>query len=169
VRPRDFGQIDDVTVRPPPAPIPAAPPSVVSQAAGELSGLAAAQVQAIKAELQKQFRFLSSLVEPVTRWVIEGGEMQLFFTPKDRPLAEMLQAREQIEKLRRVSSDVIGQPLRVCVRLESGPAVTAQSAAASDPARRAALRAEIEQDPVVRAMLERFGGQIREVKSRGEG
>ncbi len=168
VRPRDFTQIDDVTVRPAPAPIPAAPPSIVSQAAGELSGLAAAQIEAIKAELQKQFRFLSSLVEPVTRWVIEGGEMQLFFTPKDRPLAEMLQAREQIEKLRRVTSDVIGQPLRVCVRLESGPAATAPPVAASDPARRAALRAEIEQDPVVRAMLERFGGQIREVKSRGE-
>jgi DNA polymerase-3 subunit gamma/tau len=156
-------------VAPAPALVPASPPSIVAQAAGELNGLAAAQVDAIKAELQKQFRFLSSLVEPVTRWVLDGTEMQLFFTPKDRPLAEMLQAREQIEKLRRISSDVLGQPLRVCVRLESGAAAAAVEPPAQAPdAARRALRAEIEQDPVVRAMLERFGGQIRDVKRRGE-
>jgi len=158
-------------VAPAPAssPVPASPPSIVAQAAGELNGLAAAQVDAIKAELQKQYRFLSSLVEPVTRWVLDGAEMQLFFTPKDRPLAEMLQAREQIVKLRRVSSDVLGQSLRVCVRLESGAAAAAAEPPAQVPdAARRALRAEIEQDPVVRAMLERFGGQIRDVKRRGE-
>jgi hypothetical protein len=151
------------------SPVPATPPSIVAQAAGELNGLAAAQVDAIKSELQKQYRFLSSLVEPVTRWVLDGAEMQLFFTPKDRPLAEMLQAREQIEKLRRVSSHVLGQSLRVCVRLESGAAAAAAEPPAQPPdAARRALRAEIEQDPVVRAMLERFGGQIRDVKRRGE-
>lgn len=151
------------------SPVPATPPSIVAQAAGELSGLAAAQVDAIKSELQKQYRFLSSLVEPVTRWVLDGTEMQLFFTPKDRPLAEMLQAREQIEKLRRVSSDVLGQSLRVCVRLESGAAAAAAEPPEQAPdAARRALRAEMEQDPVVRAMLERFGGQIRDVKRRGE-
>jgi DNA polymerase-3 subunit gamma/tau len=155
-------------VAPPPAPIAAAPPSIVAQAAGEISGLAAAQVDAIKAELHKQYRFLSSLVEPVTRWVLDGSEMQLFFPPKDRPLAEMLQAREQIEKLRRVSSDVLGQSLRVCVRLESGAAAAAEPPAQAPDTARRAWRAEIEQDPVVRAMLERFGGQIREVKRRGE-
>ena len=30
------------------------------------------------------------------------------------------------------------------------------------------LRAKFEQDPIVRAMLERFGGQISDVKRRGE-
>ena len=30
------------------------------------------------------------------------------------------------------------------------------------------LRARFEQDPIVRAMLERFGGRISEVKARGE-
>ncbi len=30
------------------------------------------------------------------------------------------------------------------------------------------LRARFEQDPIVRAMLERFGGQISDVKRHGE-
>ncbi len=146
-----------------PAPVPASPPSIVAQAAGEMSGLAAAQVDAIKAALEQKYRFLSSLVEPVTRWVVDGGEMQLYFPAKDRPLAEMLQAREQIEKLRQVTSQVVGQPLRVCVRLES-----ASASPAAERSRPSSVRSEIEQDPVVRAMLERFGGQIRNVKPRGE-
>jgi hypothetical protein len=143
------------------APVSVAPPSLVAQAAGGLGGLEAAKVEAIKAAIAAQFRFLSSLVEPVTRWVIDGGEMQLYFPAKDRALADMLQAREQLEKLRAISSQVLGQPLRICVRLESGAGT-----GAVDAGRRGspALRAEIEQDPVVQAMLKRFGGQIRDVK-----
>jgi hypothetical protein len=30
------------------------------------------------------------------------------------------------------------------------------------------LRAKFEQDPIVRAMMERFGGRISDVKRRGE-
>jgi hypothetical protein len=30
------------------------------------------------------------------------------------------------------------------------------------------LRAKFEQDPIVRGMMERFGGQISDVKRRGE-
>jgi DNA polymerase-3 subunit gamma/tau len=138
-------------------------PSMVARAAGEISGLEAAQVDAIKAAISSQFRFLSSLIEPVTRWVVEGGEMQLFFSPKDRTLADMLQAREPMEKLRGVVQAVTGQSLRVCVRLDS--AASAVSATRRTPG---SLRQQVEQDPVVREMLRRFGGHIRDVKDRGE-
>ncbi len=151
-----------------PALVPAAPPSIVAQAAGELNGLAAAQVEAIREAIHARSKMLSAFVEPVKRWVLAGNEMQLFFDAKDRSLTEMV-PRDQMEKLRAIASDVLGQSLRVCVRLESGAAAApVEPATASDAARRLALRAEIAQDPVVRAMLERFGGQIREVKPRGE-
>jgi hypothetical protein len=53
----------------------------------------------------------------------------------------------------------VGQPLRVCVKLENGRASASRSSE---------LRARFEEDPIVRAMLERFGGQISKVKRPGE-
>jgi DNA polymerase-3 subunit gamma/tau len=141
------------------SPIPASPPRIVARAAEDVSnGLASAQVDAIKAALQGQ-KFLWSMVEHVSRWEIEGGELRLFFPTESRALAEMLQARDAMERLRTVLNQVVGQPLRVCVKLESGRATTGRSSE---------LRARFEEDPIVRAMLERFGGQISKVKRPGE-
>jgi DNA polymerase III subunit gamma/tau len=141
------------------SPVPASPPRIVARAAEELtSGLASAQVDAIKAALQGQ-KFLWSMVEHATRWEIEGGEFRLFFPTESRALAEMLQARDPMERLRTVLHQVVGQPLRVCVKLDS---VRAMSGRGSE------LRARFEEDPIVRAMLEKFGGQISKVKRPGE-
>jgi DNA polymerase-3 subunit gamma/tau len=141
------------------APIPASPPRIVARAAEDVSnGLASAQVDAIKTALQGQ-KFLWSMVEHASRWEIEGGELRLFFPTESRALAEMLQARDAMERLRTVLNQVVGQPLRVCVKLETGRATTGRSSE---------LRARFEEDPIVRAMLERFGGQISKVKRPGE-
>jgi DNA polymerase-3 subunit gamma/tau len=149
----------ELTPRSAATPQPALPPRIVAKAAEDAtSGLAAAQMEAIRAALQSQ-KFLWSMVEHVTRWELEGGEMRLYFPTENRALAEMLQARDPMEKLRTVLSQVMGQPLRVCVKLES---VRGGTSRASE------LRARFEQDPIVRAMLERFGGQISDVKRRGE-
>jgi hypothetical protein len=132
---------------------------VVARAADEtMNGLALAQVDSIKAALQGQ-KFLWSMVEHVTRWEIDNGELKLFFPTESRALAEMLQARDPMERLRTVLNQVIGQPLRVCVKLESG---TGGMIRGSD------VRTRFEEDPIVRAMLERFGGQISRVKRPGE-
>ena len=145
--------------------VPAAPPSIVAKAAGALNGLEAAQVEAIKAAILAQQKFLGELVEHVSRWELDGGEMRLYFPTESRALAEMLQARDPMEKLRNITSQVVGQPVRVCVRLEAAPAAggVARGTRGSPE-----LRAQFEQDPIVRAMLERFGGQISEVKRRSE-
>ena len=141
------------------APIPASPPRIVARAAEESSsGLASAQVEAIKSALKGQ-KFLWSMIEAATRWEIESGELRLFFPSESRALAEMLQARDPMERLRTVLNQVIGQPLRVCVRLEAGRGSTN---------RNSELRARFEEDPIVRAMLERFGGQISKVKPPSE-
>jgi DNA polymerase-3 subunit gamma/tau len=141
------------------SPIPASPPRIVARVAEDVSsGLASAQVDAIKAALQGQ-KFLWSMIEHVTRWEIESGELRLFFPTESRALAEMLQARDPMERLRTVLHQVVGQPLRVCVKLETGRA---------GMGRGSELRARFEEDPIVRAMLERFGGQISKVKRPGE-
>ena len=140
-------------------PIPASPPRIIARAAEDSSGgLASAQVDAIKSALQGQ-KFLWSMVEAATRWEIEAGELRLFFPAESRALAEMLQARDPMERLRTVLNQVVGRPLRVCVKLETGRAVASRGSE---------LQARFEEDPIVRAMLERFGGQISKVKRPGE-
>jgi DNA polymerase-3 subunit gamma/tau len=150
-----------LTPRAMPASIAAAPPRIVARTAEDPpNGLGAAQVDAIKAALQGQ-RFLWSMVEHATRWEIEGAELRLFFPTESRALAEMLQARDPMERLRTVLNQVVGQPLRVCVKLDSNakPIGTGQSSE---------LRSRFEEDPIVRTMLEKFGGQISNVKRPGE-
>jgi DNA polymerase-3 subunit gamma/tau len=143
------------------APAATAVQSAVARAAEEPSnGIGTAQVEAIKAALQGQ-KFLWSMLDAVTRWEVENGELRLFFPSESRSLAEMLQARDPMERLRTVLNQVVGQPLRVCVKLDSsrGAAPTGCSSE---------LRARFEEDPIVRAMLEKFGGQISNVKRPGE-
>ena len=140
-------------------PVPASPPRIVARAAEDpANGLASAQVEAIKAAVKGQ-KFLWSMLEVATRWEIESGELRLFFPAESRALAEMLQARDPMERLRTVLNQVVGQPLRVCVKLEPGRASTSHTSE---------LRARFEEDPIVRAMLERFGGQISKIKRPGE-
>jgi DNA polymerase III subunit gamma/tau len=133
---------------------------------GSVAGMEGAQVDAIKAESSAQAKFLGQLVESAVRWEFDAGEVRLYFPTERRALAELLQSRDHIEKLRTIASRVLGQPLRVCVKLEATP-VLASKVRAGESGRE--LRARFEQDPIVRAMLERFGGRISEVKRRDEG
>ncbi|NDQ56659.1 MAG: DNA polymerase III subunit gamma/tau [Acidipila sp.] len=149
------------------SPITAAPPSVVARAVATTDGLEAAQVDALLAAIRQRKKMLASMIEHVTRWEVSGGEMRLYFPGERRAVAEMMQARDTLEGLRAIASEVLGQPLRVCVKLD--PARTSGAPAVPSSGRgRAELRAHFEQDPVVRAMLERFGGQIMDVRRRDE-
>ena len=140
------------------APVPASPPRIVARAAETAAGgLGSAQLDAIKAAL-KSSKLLSSFLDHATRSEIEAGEFRLFFSAENRTLTEML-PREAMERLRTAVQEVVGQPLRVCVKLDSGR---------TGMGRTAELRARFEQDPIVRAMLEKFGGQISGVKRPGE-
>jgi DNA polymerase III subunit gamma/tau len=146
-------------------PVPGSPPSMIARAVHRGGGLEAAQVEAIKAAILGQEKFLGELIEHASRWEMSGGEVRLFFPTESRALAEMLQARDPLERLRGITSRILGQTVRVCVKLEAVPVMN--PAARSSPGTRE-LRAKFEQDPIVRAMLERFGGQISEVKRRSE-
>jgi DNA polymerase-3 subunit gamma/tau len=147
-------------------PLAMKPEGAVARMVSIGGGLQAAQVEAIKvAALEKQ-KFLGELVEQASRWECEGSEVRLFFPTERRALAEMLQSREQMETLRTIAQRVVGQGVRVCVKLEASP-IAAPEFRAAGASRE--LRAQFERDPIVRAMLERFGGQISDVKRGDEG
>jgi DNA polymerase-3 subunit gamma/tau len=142
----------------------------------EATGIDPAQVKALRAAVvEAQQRFLDSMLEHVIRWEVAGGELRLYFPAEQRSLAEMLQARGPMENLRAISTRVLGQPFRVCVRLESvrsgsgSPRHVAaeNSAGQADDSRQ--VRARFERDPVVRAVLDRFGGRISGIKPAGGG
>ena len=136
----------------------------IIRAAVHASGIDPTMVDAIKLAIQQKQRFLAELVEHAHKWELEGSELRLYFSNASRTLAQMLEAREPLEKLRTIVSDVTRSALRVCVRMDStAETSTVRAAGASIP------REQIENDPIVRGMLERFGGQFTEVKRRGGG
>ena len=141
-----------------------APSSEIARGASAGEGLTQEQVDSIKGAILAQEKFLGELIEHATRWEMVGGEVRLFFSTESRALAEMLQARDPMERLRNIAGRILGQTVRVCVKLESvpGPGMATRSSGTRE------LRAKFEQDPIVRAMMERFGGQISDVKRRGE-
>jgi DNA polymerase-3 subunit gamma/tau len=135
-------------------------------AAPEARGLTIEQVMEIKAVIQAQQRFLGELIEHGRRWELEGAELRIYFSPDDHAFAEMLEGRESLEKVRGVSSKVLGRPVRVCAKLETVAAGAAPASRSNSDAQE--LRAQFERDPMVKSMLQRFGGRITEVKRSTE-
>ncbi|HTA94534.1 MAG TPA: AAA family ATPase, partial [Verrucomicrobiae bacterium] len=136
----------------------------IIRAAVHASGIDPTMVDAIKLAILQKQRFLAELVDHAHKWELEGSELRLYFSNASKTLAQMLEAREPLEKLRTIVSDVTRSALRVCVRMDS----TAETSTVRE-ARASVSREQIENDPIVRGMLERFGGQFTEVKRRGEG
>jgi DNA polymerase III subunit gamma/tau len=128
-------------------------------------GMSQEQLAEIKAAIQAQQKFLGELVEQSRCWELEGAELRLYFSPEKRPFAELLEGRESLEKIRTISSKVLGRSVRVCAKLEAVAGAAASAAGSASSAQE--LRAKFERDPLVRSMLQRFGGKISEVK-RGQ-
>jgi DNA polymerase III subunit gamma/tau len=158
-----------------PAPLPSAPVAVAATAPStefkapngntrevRVSGISQEQVADIKSAIQAQQKFLGELVEHSSGWELEGAELRIHFSPDKRAFAEMIEGREPLEKIRAVSSNVLGRPVRVCARLDSVAAAAAAVGGTQE------LRARFERDPLVRSMLQRFGGKITEVRSPQE-
>src|ERR1700719_930946 len=136
-------------------------------AAALVIGITQEQVAEIKASVQAQQKFLGELVEQSSLWELEGAELRIYFSPEKRPFAEMMEGRETLEKIRSISSKVLGRAVRVCAKLEAVAAAAASAARGASGTQE--LRAQFERDPMVRSMLQRFGGKISEVKrSQGE-
>ena len=149
----------------PPTPVPAAhetaPEAAKKFEAGSVAaqGLSEEQVLEIRAAIQAQQKFLGELIEHGHRWELDGMELRIYFATEKRPFAEMIEGRESLEKVRAASSKVLGKSVRVCARIENVAGSIAPQAANTQE-----LRAQFERDPMVKSMLQRFGGKISEVK-----
>jgi len=131
-----------------------------------VEGLSEKEASEIRAAIQAQQKFLGELLEHAHRWELEGAELRLYFSATKRAFAEMIEGREAMEKIRAASGKVLGRSVRVCAKIEN---VAAAAASASHSAAGTQeLRAQFERDPMVRSMLQRFGGKISEVRRREE-
>ena len=117
----------------------------------------------IKAAIQAQQKFIGELLEHSSRWELEGSELRIYFPSEESAFAGLIEGRETLEKIRASSSKVLGRAVRVCAKLESG---AANDANASRAATTQEMRAQFENDPMVKSMLQRFGGRISEVRRR---
>lgn len=127
------------------------------------AGLSTEQVAQIKAAIQAQQKFIGELLEHSSRWELEGAELRIYFSPEESAFAGLIEGRETLEKIRAVSGKVLGRTIRVCAKLESG---AAKEGNASRAASTQEMRAQFENDPMVKSMLQRFGGRISEVRRR---
>jgi DNA polymerase-3 subunit gamma/tau len=127
------------------------------------TGLNAEQVTEIKSAIQAQQKFIGELLEHASRWELEGSELRIYFPSEESAFAGLIEGRETLEKIRTSSSKVLGRAVRVCAKLESG---AANDASASSAASTQEMRAQFENDPMVKSMLQRFGGRISEVRRR---
>ena len=139
-------------------------PTKSNGAATKVSGITVEQVVEIKSAIQAQQKFLGELVDQSSRWELDGAELRIYFLPEKRPFAEMLEGRDSLEKIRAISSKALGRTVRVCAKLEGVVAASASRTATGTQE----LRAQFERDPMVRSMLQRFGGKISEVKRSQE-
>jgi DNA polymerase-3 subunit gamma/tau len=141
-------------------------PAKSNGAAAKAIGISQEHVAEIKTAVQAQQKFLGELVEQSSLWELEGAELRIYFSPDKRPFAEMMEGRETLEKIRSISSKVLGRAVRVCAKLEAVAAAAASAACGTSGTQE--LRAQFERDPMVRSMLQRFGGKISEVKRSQE-
>ncbi len=139
---RTFGQV-------PPA---ATPTTEVARPLPEDPRLAA-----IKSTLYDQSKkFLSSCLEHLSGWRFENGEVRFLCPKKESWVAEFLKSREQLDALRSVCAQVLGQPIKIYVTLEDQEG---QTPAAGPQARERAGR-----DAGVEAFRKRFDCTLVDVK-----
>jgi hypothetical protein len=131
--------------------------------AARAEGITPEQVEEIKTVIQAQQKFLGEIVSQGNRWELEGAELRIYFSPDKRAFAEMMEGRDSLEKVRASSSKVLGRPVRVCAKVEAVAATVPRGISGTQE-----LREQFERDPMVRSMLQRFGGKISEVKRRQE-
>jgi DNA polymerase-3 subunit gamma/tau len=150
--------------------VPQAPaaPAVKEKTVSEVAaaGLNAAQVSEIKAGIQAQQKFIGELLEHSSRWELDGTELRIYFPAEKSTFAGLIEGRDTLEKIRSVSGKVLGRAVRVCAKLETGAAKDANGSRAASSTQE--IRAQFENDPIVKSMLQRFGGRISEVRRQGE-
>jgi DNA polymerase-3 subunit gamma/tau len=134
----------------------AAPAAAVAPAEAAPPADGDARLATIKSKVYGQSNFLGSCLEHMTSWRFENGEATFLYAQKDSFFADLLKSREQQEVLRKVCAEVLGQPVKICVRLAE------QEVEARGERPNARERAE--RDLAVEAFRKKFDGTVLDVK-----
>jgi DNA polymerase III subunit gamma/tau len=129
----------------PPSPAPPVSSSaqpVASEAPGD------PRLRKIKSLAFGQSKLLSSCLEPVSGWRFEDGEVRFIFPKSDSWAADLLNSREQQEKLHALCAEVLGQPVKICVTLDNEERVGFNN--------RRSVRERAESDAGVEALVKKF-------------
>jgi len=155
-RPENFGKPLTEKSAPAPAIARPAPAAAVEASAPAAPGNEDAVLAAIKSKVYGQSNFLGSCLEHMARWRFEKGEATFIYAEKDSFFADLLKNREQQATLRTVCAEVLGQPVKICVRLEM------QEVEAR--VERPNARERAERDQTVEAFRKKFDGTVLDVK-----
>ncbi len=110
----------------------------------------------IKSKIYSKSNFLGSCLEHAAQITIAGSDVTFNYSPKDAFFADLLKSREQMATLRSACEEVLGQPVKIYVRLE------AQGTGAR--AERPSARERAERDQTVEAFRRKFDGTLLDVK-----
>ncbi len=152
----DRAPADASVQAPPPGAETTAAPAETSPALPTPPASEDGRLAAIKTSVYSQSNFLGSCLEHLSGFRIEDGQVDFTFAQKDSFFADLLKSREQQETLRTVCTQVLGQPVRICVRLNEQAGVARTE--------RPNARARAERDPGVDAFRKKFDGTVVDVK-----
>jgi hypothetical protein len=130
------------------------------------TGITGEQIAQVKAAIQAQQKFIGELLEHASRWELDGSELRIYFPSEKSTFAGLIEGRETLEKIRAVSGKVLARAVRVCAKLETGAANAENGARGASSTQE--MRAQFENNPMVKSMLQRFGGRISEVRRQSE-
>lgn len=146
-----------------PASLPAESRNRTAAAAASAAAPAPAAIppgdplHSIKSVLFEQSnKFLSSCLDHVSGWRFENGEVRFLFPKSAATFAELIRTREQTEKLRAICTQVLGEPVRICVTLDEHEG--------QEVAARPGARERAERDPLVEAFRKKFDCTVVDVK-----
>jgi len=134
--------------------IPAPAPPVAAAAPAMPGG---DQLNSIKSVLFDQSKkLLSTCLDHISGWRCENGEARFLFPKSASFFADLLKSRDQVEALRSVCVQVLGQPVKICVTLEESEE--------KPVAARPSARERAERNPTVEAFRKRFDCTLVDVK-----
>ena len=134
-------EISSPSPQSPPLVAPSAPP-MSPETPGD------PRLSKIKSLAFGQSKLLSSCLDPVAGWRFEDGEVRFIYAKSDSWAADLLNSREQQEKLRALCAEVLGQPVKICVTLDNE-----ESSGLKD---RRSVRERAESDGGVEALVKKF-------------
>lgn len=144
-------------------PVPAT--DVIAPARPQAGGRDQATVEAILKRVHQERGALGGFLEEASWIEIAGDSLQIAFHEKHAFFKEKVEGKDSLDYLRRVARETAGRELEVRVTV-AAPGVAdgrAPAPAESAETQKQRLREAAEKAPLVRTLLDAFGGQIVDV------